>query len=216
MRGAWALLRRDMLLLARNPGEWLVPLAFFLMVTAVFPLALGPAPQSLRAAAPGIIWTAALLSSLLVQHALFRADHEDGTLEQILISGQPMILLILAKTAAHWLASGAPLTLLAPLSAVWLQLSGDELMRLLITLPLGTGVFSLLSAFAAALLAGARNSHFLAALLCAPLCMPTVIFAAAAVRGETAPLLLLAALFMLAVTVLPLAAAGALRLGTER
>ena len=216
MRGAWALLRRDFLLLARNPGEWLLPLAFFLMVTAVFPLALGPSPQVLHAAAPGIIWAAALLSSLLVQHSLFRADYEDGALEQILVSGQPMVLLAMAKTAAHWLSSGAPLLLLSPLLAVWLQLDNDELMRLFITLPLGTGVFSLLSVFAAALLAGGRGGHFLAPLLCAPLCMPAVIFAAAAMRGETAPLLLLAAVFMLTLTVLPLAVAGALRLGGGR
>ncbi|MDM5147453.1 heme exporter protein CcmB [Candidatus Persebacteraceae bacterium Df01] len=210
------LLRRDLLLAARNPGDWLTPLIFFLLVAAVFPLAVGPEPDTLRRIAPGVIWSLALLSSLLSQDAIFRSDAEDGVLEQLLLSPQPLVLAVLAKTAAHWLAYCAPLVLLAPLLGVWLQLPADSLGVLLLTLPLGTGIFSLLAAFCAALLTGARRSHFLGALLALPLCLPAVIFAAATVTAVTpaAPLLLLAALFMLSLTVLPIATATALRLGS--
>lgn len=209
-----ALLRRDLLLAARNPGEWATPPVFFLLVAAVFPLAIGAAPAALRAAAPGVIWAAALLSSLLSQDSLFRADADDGALEQILLSPTPLPLLVLAKAAAHWLAFGMPLVALSPLLGAWLSLSGGEILILLATLPLGAAVFSLLAAFAAALSVGARRRHFLGALLALPLCLPAVIFGAAALQAESpiAPLLLLAALFFLSLTILPPAAAGALRL----
>ena len=216
MRGARVVFWRDMTLLGRRPGDWLIPLLFFLMTAAMFSLALGPDKERLRNAAPGAIWAAALLSSLLSQDSLFRADSDDGALEQMLLSGRPPILLALAKTAAHWLSFGAPLTCMSPLLGAWFSLSANETLRLAMTLPLGTGVFSLLSVFAAALLVGGRRNHFLGAALCLPLCLPTVIFAAAATRGETAPLLLLAAMLTFSATILPVAAAGALRLGMER
>lgn len=216
MRCAWILLRRDMILLARNPSAALLPPMFFILAAAVFPLAAGPSPEILRAAAPGIFWSAALLSSLLTQDYLFRADEQDGALEQMLLSGRPAILIVLAKAVAHWLAFGVPLILMSPLLGLWLAMSGDEILALLFVLPLGAGVFSLLSVFAAALLIGARANQFLGALITLPLCLPAVIFAAAAVRGETAPLLFLGALFALSATILPLAAAGALRIGITR
>ena len=200
-------------MLVRNPSAALIPLLFFIFAAAMFPLAAGPSPETLHAAAPGVFWSVALLSSLLTQDSLFRADYEDGVLEQMLISGRPAILIALAKAAAHWLTFGAPLVLAAPLLGAWLAMDGDEVARLFLTLPLGAGVFSLLSVFAAALLVGARANQFLGALITLPLCVPTVIFAAAASRGETAPFLLLAALFALSLTVLPAAAAGALRMG---
>ncbi len=215
MRGMFIILRRDLLLMFRRPGEWLLPLGFFIMLAAIFPLALGPEQQQLRAVAPGVIWTAALVSSLLTQETLFRVDAEDGALEQMLLSGNSLVLLVLAKTIAHWLLFGIPLTLMSPLLGAWFSLEADEIWRLMLTLPLGAGVFSLLSVFTAALLAGERKNHFLGALLCLPLCMPAIIFAVAAAKGDTAPLLLLAALFSFSVTVLPLAAAGALRLNME-
>ncbi|MGI9296614.1 MAG: heme exporter protein CcmB [Gammaproteobacteria bacterium] len=216
MRCAWILLRRDIALLARNPSAALLPPMFFVLAAAVFPLAAGPSPETLRATAPGVFWSAALLSSLLTQDSLFRADYEDGALEQMLLSGRPAILIALAKAAAHWLSFGAPLILAAPLLGLWLAMSGEEIIALFWTVPLGAGVFSLLSVFAAALLVGARANQFLGALITLPLCMPAVIFAAAAARGETAPLLFLAALFALSATVLPPAAAGALRIGVAR
>ncbi|MGI9306142.1 MAG: heme exporter protein CcmB [Gammaproteobacteria bacterium] len=209
----WHVLRRDMILLARSPGESLVPLAFFAAMVAVFPLALNPAPELLRDAAPGIIWSAAMLSALLTQDFLFRADYEDGALEQLLLSGRPPVLLVLAKTAAHWLAFGAPLALISPLLGLWLAMDANEILRMLITLPLGAGVFSMFAVFSAALLCGGRANRFLGALIMLPLCAPAVIFAAAAARHGGTALLLLGALFCGTATVLPWAAAGALKIG---
>ncbi len=214
--GASALFWRDVMLLARNPAAALFPLLFFVMATAVFPLALGPSPALLREAAPGVIWSMALFASLLNQESLFRADYEDGALEQILLSGQPAAMLVLAKTAAHWLAFGVPLAIVSPLLGAWLAMSGDEIIRLTLTMPLGAGVFSLFSVFTAALLAGGGGNRFLGALISLPLCLPAVIFAAAAVRGESAPLLLLLAFFVFSLSVLPVAAGGALRIGMEQ
>ena len=204
------------MLLARNPSAALLPPMFFALAAAVFPLAAGPSPETLRAAAPGVIWSSALLSSLLTQDSLFRADCEDGALEQMLLSGRPAILIALAKAAAHFVAFGAPLLLVAPLLGLWLAMSGEEIAALFWTLPLGAGVFSMLSVFAAALLVGARANQFAGALITLPLCLPAVIFAAAAARGESAAFLFLAALFALSATVLPPAAAGALRIGISR
>ena len=205
-----------MLLLSRRPGDLLLPPVFFAVVAAVFPLALAPSPEVLRSAAPGVIWSAAALSSLLTQDFLFRGDREDGALEQMLLSGRSAALLVLAKAAAHWLAFGAPLAVVSPLLGLWLAMDGGEIARMLWILPLCAGVFSMLSVFAAALLVGGRPNHFLGALITLPLCAPAVIFAAAAVRGGTAPLLLLAALFAGTATVLPWAAAGALQTGGEK
>ncbi len=206
------LLKRDLLLTVRNPGEWIIPLVFFLLVIAIFPLAISPAPEQLRTIAPGVIWAVALLSSLLSQETLFRQDAEDGTLEQTLLLPQPLVFVALAKTTAHWLSYGLPLVILAPLLGVWMHMRPDELGILLITLPLGTGIFSLLATFSAALLAGVRHNHFLGALIILPLCLPAIIFASAAVSSSTAaPSLLLAALFTLSLTALPLVTASALR-----
>ena len=207
-----ALLKHELLLIARNPSGWIIPLVFFLLVIAVFPLALGPAPEVLRLIAPGVIWAVALLSSLLSQETLFRQDAEDGTLEQFLLSPQPLVLVALAKTIVHWLSYGAPLVMLAPLLGAWLHMRPGQLGVLLMTLPLGTGIFSLLATFSAALLVGVHRQHFLGALVALPLCLPAIIFAAAAVSSRTAtPLLLLASLFTLSLTVLPLVTAAALR-----
>lgn len=207
-----ALLRHDLLLAVRNPGGWVTPLVFFLLVIATFPLAVGPDPDILRRIAPGVIWAVALLSSLLSQATLFRQDAEDGTLEQILLTPQPLVLVILAKIVAHWLCYGAPLVVLAPVLGAWMQMSADELLTLLITLPLGTGIFSLFAVFSAALLSGVRHNQFLGALIALPFCLPAIIFAATAVPSKTtAPTLFLAALFTLSFTILPLVSAGTLR-----
>ena len=206
------LFKRELLLVARNPSGWITPLVFFLLVIAIFPLAIGPTPEMLRLIAPGVIWAVALLSSLLSQETLFRQDAEDGTLEQLLISPQPLVLVTLAKTIVHWLSYGAPLIIVAPLFGAWLHMRPGELGVLLTTLPLGTGIFSLLATFSAALLISAHRNYFLGALIALPLCLPAIIFAAASVSGHTTtPRLLLAALFTLLLTVLPLFTTSALR-----
>lgn len=209
---AWRALRRDALLLARRPGEALAPFMFFIMVAAVFPLALGGSPETLRAAAPGVIWSAALLASLLAQDFLFRADEADGVLEQMALSGRPLELLALAKSVAHFCATGAPAALSAPLLGAWFSLPPEQTLRLLWALPLGAGVFSMLAVFAASLTAGGRRNNFMGALISLPLAAPAVIFGAASAEGERAPMLLLAALFAFSAAVLPVASAAALRL----
>lgn len=205
------LIKRDISLTMRDLGTVLTPLAFFLLVVVVFPLTISPAAEILRRIAPGVIWAIALLSALLSQHTLFRQDAEDGTLEQIMLLPQPLLLAVLAKIVMHWLTYGMPLLILAPLLGSWMQMSTEELSVLLLTLPLGTGIFSLLATLSAALLVNIRNNHFLSALIALPLCLPTVIFASAAIYSDTlAPLLLLAALFMASLTLLPFAIVGAL------
>jgi heme exporter protein B len=205
------LLQRDVLLAFRDLGMIITPLAFFLLAVTIFPLAISADPYILRRIAPGVIWSMALLSALLPQEAIFLRDAEDGTLEQLMLLPQPLLLLVLAKVLMHWLAFGVPLLVLAPVLGAWMQMSSDELLMLLLTLPLGTGVFSLLATFSAALLVGVRGSHFLGALIALPLCLPTIIFASAAISSDTAaPLLLLAALFTGSLTLLPFAIVGAL------
>ncbi len=211
------LLKRDVLLAARSPGEWAIPLIFLVAVSAVFPLALGPAPEVLSRIAPGLIWAIALLCSLLTQDALFRDDAEDGALEQLLLAPQSLVMAVLGKAAAHWVSSAIPLIVLAPMLGAWMHMDGQDLAVLMLSLPLGTGIFSLLAVFAASLAAGTRRGNFLGALLALPLCMPAVIFAAAAVTtaDSAAALLLLAALFAFLLTVMPFAAAGALRAAAQ-
>ena len=214
-----SLLHRELLIAARNPGEWLTPLIFFLLVVTIFPLAVGPDATTLAHIAPGVIWAIALLSSLLAQEKLFRSDAADGTLEQLLLAPQPLVLSMLAKSTAHWLTYGAPLVVLSPFLGIWLRMQPDSeaLWIMPLTLALGTAIFSLLAVFTAALAVGAPRNSFLGPLLALPLCLPAVIFAAAAIVGQAtlASLLLLAAFFTLALTVLPLATAGALRCNAE-
>ena len=211
----WQVCWRDIMLLARNPREALLPLLFFLMMAAIFPLVLGPSADTLSVYAPAIIWSAALLASLLTQESLFNEDYQSGVLEQMLLSGQPMILIVLGKALAHWLAFGMTITLATPLLGVWFSMDADDAIKLMLTLPLGTAIFSMLAVFAAALLARG-GGRFLGALICLPLCMPVIIFASAAAQGQRASFWLLAALLAFSITVLLPAAAGALRLGAMR
>ncbi len=222
MIGAACLLyRRDLLLAVRHWGQVAQPLLFFAMVTTLFPLALGPELASLRQVAAGILWVAALLASLLGVELLFRADHADGTLEQMLVSGQPLALLALAKGAAHWTICGLPLVLVSPLVATGLGVPTDALCVLMISLGLGTGILSALGAIGSALTLGLRRGSMLMSLLVLPLAMPALIFGARAIdmaiHGESArgPLLLLAAMLVLAITLTPPAVAAALRISAE-
>jgi heme exporter protein B len=213
--------RRDLLLAQRHWGQVAQPLVFFVMVVTLFPLALSPELSELRRIASGVLWVAALLASLLGLELLFRADHADGSLEQMLLSGQPLAILALAKGLAHWTACGLPLVLLSPFVAATLGVSFGAMDTVMVSLALGTGILSALGAVGSALTLGLRRGSLLLGLLVLPLAMPALIFGARAVdlaiHGDSArgPLLLLAAMLVLAVTLAPAAVAAALRISAE-
>jgi heme exporter protein B len=176
-----ALLRRDFLLAYRRRAELLQPLAFLLVVTALFPLGVGPSPQLLANIAPGVIWIAALLATVLSLDSLFRSDFEDGTLEQMVISGQPLALIALARTVAHWLVAGLPIVLLSPLLALWMNLPAEGMSILIETLIIGTPVLSLIGAIGGALTVSLKRGGQLLSLLVFPLYVPLLILATGAV-----------------------------------
>jgi len=213
--------RRDILLAQRHWGQVAQPLIFFAMVTTLFPLALSPELAELRRISAGILWVAALLASLLGLELLFRSDHADGTLDQILLSGQPLSLLALAKGMAHWMTCGLPLVLLSPVAATGLGVQFGALGTVMLSLALGTGILSALGAIGSALTLGLRRGSLLLSLLVLPLAMPSLIFGARAIdlaiHGDSprGPLLLLAAMLVLAVTLAPPAVAAALRISAE-
>ncbi len=214
-------LGRDLKLAFRRWGQTANPLMFFAMVTTLFPLSLSPEPSQLRDISAGVLWVAALLSSLLALETLFRSDYEDGSMEQLVLSPQPLTLMLLAKTAAHWLVSGLPLVLLAPVVATGLNVPTAAFGTLLVALLLGTPTLSLIGATGAALTVGVRRGGVLLSLLVLPLAMPILIFGARAtdmaVRGDdpTGPLYLLAALLMLTLSLAPFATAAALRISLD-
>lgn len=218
MGAALALLARDLRLALRQPGDWLTPLSFFLLVILLFPLAITAEPSRLSLMAPGVIWVAALLAMLLSLDSLFRHDMEDGSLEQLLVSPAPLPLLVLAKVTAHWLQTGFCLLLLSPVAAVMLFLEPATFPTLLASLLLGTPVLSLLGALAAALTVALRRGGALVPLITLPLMVPVIVFAAGAVQAAamglpvSGYLALLGAFFLLAVTLLPFATAAALRI----
>ena len=218
---AGAVIARDLRLAFRRPGEWLQPVAFFLIVTMLFPLALDPELSRLRALAPGALWVAALLSSVLAIEFLYREDGRDGTLEQFALSGQSFSGLLLAKTAAHWLLTGLPLALAAPLAAVGLGAPVTAIPGVVAALLLGSLSLSLIGAIGAGLMLGIRRGGALLSLLVLPLAVPTLVFGARAtqlaIQGESleAPLYLLAALAVFGITLAPLAASAAVRISLE-
>jgi heme exporter protein B len=215
------LFERDLRLAMRRWDQVADPLVFFLMVTTLFPLALSPELSRLRDVAPGVLWVAALLSSLLAADSLLKSDAQDGTLEQYVLSGQPLTWLLLAKTAAHWMLSGLPLVLISPLVAIALGVPASALGTVVASLLMGTLTLSLLGAIGAALTVGLRRGSLLLALLVLPLAMPLLIFGARAVElaiaGEPAagPMYLLGALLVLTVTLAPLTTAAAVRIGID-
>ena len=226
MRTSWAaatalVVKRDLVLAFRRFGQIVQPLAFFAVVATLFPLALSPEMSRLRDVAPGVLWVSALLSSLLALEYLFRDDAQDGTLEQLALSGQPLTMLLLAKTLAHWILTGLPLALMAPIVSVAFGVSMDAMPGMLLALALGTITLSLVGAIGAGLTLGARRGGVLLSLLTLPLMIPIVIFGARAtelaIRGEpfAAPMYLLAALAVLGLTLAPLAAAAAVKIGLE-
>jgi heme exporter protein B len=220
-RAAWLVFERDVRLAFRRWEQVTHPVVFFVMVTTLFPLALSPQTSLLRTLAPGAVWVAALLSCLLALESLFRHDMDDGTLEQLVLSGQPLGWLLLAKTLAHWALSGLPLVLASPAVALALAVPSEALDTVMLSLLLGTGVLSFLGAVGAALTLGSRRGSVLLSLLVLPLAMPVLIFGARAVdlaiRGDepTGALLLLTSLLLLSASLAPWAAAAAVRISLE-
>ena len=212
---------RDIRLALRRRVEALLPVAFFLVAISLFPLGVGPEPQTLRQIAPGIVWVSALLASMLSVANLYASDHTDGSLEQMLLSGQPATVVAAAKAAAHWTVTGAPLVLVAPLIGLMLDMSGPALAALLFSLLLGTPILSLLGGMGAALTLGLRGAGVLLILLIVPLSIPALIFGAGAVSAVESGLSangyfsLLGALLIVTALSAPVATAFALRIALE-
>ena len=217
-RAFMSILRRDLTLALRTRSEIANPLIFFVIIVSLFPLAVSPEAGLLRTVAPGVIWVAALLSTMLSLDSIFRSDFEDGSLEQMLLSPHPLSVLVLGKIAAHWLVSGLPLILLSPLLGVLMFLPFEAMPALLATLALGTPVLSLVGAIGVALTVGLRRGGVLLSLLVLPLYIPVLIFASNAIATAAADLSIrgqlffLAAMLALALTLAPLATAAALRI----
>jgi heme exporter protein B len=215
------IVRRDLELALRRRSDVFTTLFFFVIVISLFPLGVGPEPVLLRTMAPGILWVAALLAAMLSLARLFAPDHADGTLEQMLLSPEPLTVLVAAKILAHWLVAGLPLVLLAPVLALQFDLSPGAIGTLTLGLLIGTPVLSLFGAIGGALTLGLRGGGVLVALLVLPLYVPVLIFGAGAVGAASngmdsaAHLSLLGALFAGAVALAPWATARALRIALE-
>ena len=215
------LLQRDLKIAIRHRGDIFNPLLFFIMVVTLFPLGIGPEPQMLARIAPGIIWVAALLASMLSLERLFKADFSDGSLEQMLLSPQPLSVLVLAKVLAHWILTGVPLIIIAPLLAVLLNLYANSYGALIATLALGTPVLSLLGAIGVALTVGLRKGGVLLSLLILPLYIPVLIFATSAIdaAGMNLPydgqLAIIGAMLIGSLTLAPFAIGASLRVSTN-
>src|SRR5262249_43791778 len=221
LEAAQLVLARDLRLAFRRPGELLQPLVFFGIVTTLFPLAITPELSQLMLVAPGVVWVAALLSSLLALEFLFRDDAHDGTLEQYALSGQSLTWLLLAKTATHWLLTGLPLALMAPVAALSLGAPVAAVPAIVASVALGTGALRCTGPCGAAPTLGVRRSGALLPLLILPISVPVLIFGARAtelaIAGESysAPLYLLGAMAVLGITLAPLASAAAVRISLE-
>ncbi len=221
MKVFWAELSRDLLLAYRRKGDLLNPLLFFVMVLALFPLGVSPAPDFLSQLAPGVLWVAALLAALLSLDNLFKSDFEDGTLEQLLLSSESTYPIALAKALVHWLTTGLPLALLAPLLAVMLFLPSHAIPTLVVSLLIGTPTLSLIGAIASALTVGLKKGGVLISLLVIPLYIPVLIFGASAVQNATqhlpvqAYLAILGSMLALSIVLAPFAIAASLRVSVS-
>jgi heme exporter protein B len=221
LKAAWLVLERDLRLAFRRRAQLVQPLAFFAIVTTLFPLAISPELSRLREIASGVLWVAALLSSLLALEFLFRDDAQDGTLEQYALSGQSLTWLLNAKTVTHWLLTGLPLALMAPLAGLSLGVPVGSVPGIVASVAVGTVALSLIGSVGAALTLGVKRSGVLLSLLTLPLSIPVLIFGARAtelaIKGESysAPLQLVAAIAVLGVTLAPLATAAAVRIHLE-
>ena len=216
-----AVLARDLRLAARRRIESLLPVAFFLVAVSLFPLGVGPEPQTLRQIAPGIVWVCSLLAAMLSVNTLYAGDLADGSLEQMLLAPGSVLQLVWAKAAAHWLVSGLPLIVAAPVIGLMFGLSAQALATLVVGLLLGTPILSLLGSLGAALTLGLRSGGMLLILIVLPLATPALIFGAGAVDAVGSGLSasghhsLLGALLIASALVVPWATAAALRISTE-
>lgn len=214
-------IRRDLILAMRRRADVLTTLIFFVMVVSLFPLGVGPEMGMLRKMAPGVLWVAALLASMLSLGRLFSADYLDGTLEQMLLVPQSLSMLVLGKMIAHWMVSGLPLVLLAPVLGLQFDMSVETIAVLIIGLLLGTPILSMIGAIGAALTLGLRGGGVLLSLLVLPLCIPVLIFGTGAVEAvssglkATSHLSLVGALFILALIFTPWVTTQALRISME-
>jgi heme exporter protein B len=221
MKPMLALIRRDLLVALRNKTEVMTVLFFFVIVTSLFPLGIGPEPAQLRKIAPGVLWVAALLATMLGLQRMFAADHLDGTLEQMVLSPTPLVLLVGGKIVSHWLVSGLPLVLMAPVLGIQFDLDAGALGVLMLALLLGTPLLSLIGSIGAALTLGVRGGGVLLSLLVLPLFIPALIFGAGAVQAHmsgldtSGHLSLLAAMLALAAFFAPWATTAALRIALE-
>lgn len=218
----YRLIVRDLRLALRTRGELVNPLIFFVLVVTLFPLAVTPGSALLQTMAPGVIWVSALLAVLLSLDRLFKQDYEDGSLDQLMLSPNPLVVLVLAKVCAHWLLTGLPLVLIAPLLGVFMQVPTDTLWVLIVSLLLGTPVLSLVGAIGVSLTVAVNRGGVLLSLIVLPLYIPILIFGANAidvasdgmsVRGQ---LLFLASVLTLALSLAPFAIAVALRITASR
>ena len=216
-----AALKREIALALRQKGEVLTPLVFFVVIASLFPLGVGPESALLLRMAPGVLWVSALLAAMLSLQRLFAMDYADGSLEQMALSATPLGLLVVAKALSHFLLSGLPLVLMAPVLGLQFGMEGRSLGILMLTLLLGTPTLSLIGSIGAALTLGVRGAGVLLSLLILPLYIPVLIFGAGAVEADAAGLgigghlSLLAALLVLSVFFAPLATTAALRISLE-
>ena len=216
-----SLLQRDLVLAVRNRGELINPLLFYVIVAMLFPLGVTSDPKTLATMAAGVLWIAALLATLLSLDNLFRSDFDDGSLELIMLSPHPSVVLVLAKVLAHWLVTGLPLLVATPLLAVLMAVPDDARATLWLTLALGTPVLSLVGAIGVALTVGLRRGGALLSLLVLPLYVPVLIFGANAAGASaaglpvTGQLYMLGAFLVLSLSLAPLATAAALRISID-
>lgn len=219
--GFSATFKRDLLVAARHKAELMNPLVFFLIAVTLIPLGVGPEKAMLMVLAPGILWVMALLATLLSLDGLFRSDFDDGSLEQLLISPQSLYFSVLAKVLVHWITTGLPVTLLAPLLGLMLNLSLDGYLPLVLSLLLGTATMSLIGAVGAALTVSLRKGGLLLSLIVMPLYIPVLIFGASAVKSAVEgsafnmQFAVLGAFLALAIVLAPLAAVGSLRVSSN-
>jgi heme exporter protein B len=213
-----AIVKRDLLLILRQPADILNPLVFFILVVALFPLGVSPEASILAPTAAGIVWVAAMLATLLSLELMFKLDHEDGSLEQLLLAPYPGWSLVLAKVLVHWLISGLPLVLLSPLIASMLFLPLHALPTLMLSLLIGTPTLSLFGAIGAALVTGVRGGGMLLTILILPLYVPVIIFGAASVAAAVQGMpidgymAILGAMLVFALMITPWASSAALKL----
>ena len=218
--GFLAFLRRDLRLINRRRGEVASPLVFFLMAATFFPLGITPDAELLKNIAPGIIWVMALLATLLSVDSLFASDYQDGSLEQMLISPQLLVMPVLGKVTAHWLTTGLPLTLVSPLLGLLFSLPSAGYLPMMAGLAVGTGCLSLLAALGAALTVSLQRGSLLLTLIVMPLYMPIIIFGSATAQYSieglawSGPLAILGAMLAVAIALCPLAIVSVLRLTT--